>query len=325
MNLIFITGHRKSGTTLLHNLFDGHPSLNNYPVDLSLLYAFFPCCVNADPSINKKRVSDVIRLSTHGLNGQYLYNTGTQFDSDDFLEIFWKNAGCLVFNNPIVLIKTLIESWIEYGHLDPELPCVVKETSQSINIYRYEEFGLYCKFIHLVRDPRDNYSAIFDGIDSYYMKLGEDGKKSLASFINRARMDLKVASFLKEAETHRFFALKFEELLLHTESTMKGVMSFLNLAFDETLFHPTKLGKNDRGNNHLGIEFKGISSQNVGRWKERLSNDDAGVIEFWLREEMISWGYLPSFDQKAGLQAFAEFYKWYNCEYFYFDSFKHDK
>ena len=44
-------------------------------------------------------------------------------------------------------------------------------------------------------DPRDNYSAIFDGIDSHYMKLGEDSKKSLASFINRARMDLKSCIF----------------------------------------------------------------------------------------------------------------------------------
>ena len=69
----------------------------------------FPCCVNADPSLNRKRVSDIIRISTHGLNGQYLYDTGTQFDSDDFLEIFWKNAGCLIFNNPIEMIKTLIE------------------------------------------------------------------------------------------------------------------------------------------------------------------------------------------------------------------------
>ena len=325
MDLIFLTGHRKSGTTLLHNLFDSHPSLNNYPVDLSLLYAFFPCCVNADPSLNRKRVSDIIRISTHGLNGQYLYDTGTQFDSDDFLEIFWKNAGCLIFNNPIEMIKTLIEAWVEYGNFDPELPCVVKETSQSINIYRYEELGLYCKFVHVVRDPRDNYSAIFDGVDSHYMKLGEDSKKSLASFINRARMDLKVASFLKDIEKHRFLAVKFEELLKETESAMLGICSFLELPLHETLYRPTKLGKDDPGNNHLGLEFTGISSQNVGRWRERLSLDDAAVIEYWLREELIHWGYSPSCDQKVALQAFAKFYNWYNCEYFYYDSFKNDK
>ena len=111
------------------------------------------------------------------------------------------------------------------GHLILSYLCC-EGNSQSINIYRYEELGLYCKFVHLVRDPRDNYSAIFDGIDSYYMKLGEDSKKSLASFINRARMDLKVASFLKDIEKHRFLAVKFEELLEETESAMLRICSF---------------------------------------------------------------------------------------------------
>ena len=33
MQFKILTGHRKSGTTLLHKLFDGHPDLNVYPVD----------------------------------------------------------------------------------------------------------------------------------------------------------------------------------------------------------------------------------------------------------------------------------------------------
>ena len=42
MKTIFITGHRKSGTTLLSNLFDGHEDFAVYPTDLSLMYAYFP-------------------------------------------------------------------------------------------------------------------------------------------------------------------------------------------------------------------------------------------------------------------------------------------
>ena len=82
-------------------------------------------------------------------------------------------------------------------------------------------------------------------------------------------------------------------------------MFLLELPLHETLYRPTKLGKDDPGNNHLGLEFTGISSQNVGRWRERLSLDDAAVIEYWLREELIHWGYSPSCDQKVALQAFA--------------------
>ena len=41
--LFILTGHRKSGTSMFHRLFDGHPDINLYPVDLSILYAYFPC------------------------------------------------------------------------------------------------------------------------------------------------------------------------------------------------------------------------------------------------------------------------------------------
>ena len=41
-NLLFITGHRKSGTTMFANLFDGHKDFLVYPSDLCLLYAYYP-------------------------------------------------------------------------------------------------------------------------------------------------------------------------------------------------------------------------------------------------------------------------------------------
>ena len=42
MQTLFITGHRKSGTTMLASLFDGHKDLSVYPTDLSLMYAYYP-------------------------------------------------------------------------------------------------------------------------------------------------------------------------------------------------------------------------------------------------------------------------------------------
>ena len=42
MKVIFLTGHRKSGTTLLSNLLDDVDGLCVYPTDLALLYAYFP-------------------------------------------------------------------------------------------------------------------------------------------------------------------------------------------------------------------------------------------------------------------------------------------
>ena len=40
--LVILTGHRKSGTSMFHRLFDGVDGVNLYPPDISILYAYFP-------------------------------------------------------------------------------------------------------------------------------------------------------------------------------------------------------------------------------------------------------------------------------------------
>ena len=45
-NLIIITGARRSGTTFLLDLLDGHPDLVVFPTDLRILYAYFPYFIN---------------------------------------------------------------------------------------------------------------------------------------------------------------------------------------------------------------------------------------------------------------------------------------
>lgn len=52
---VFLCGHRKSGTTLLANLLDGHPNLAVYPTDLALLYAYFPEFVRVHQSSQERR------------------------------------------------------------------------------------------------------------------------------------------------------------------------------------------------------------------------------------------------------------------------------
>ena len=61
-NILLLTGHRKSGTTMFSNLFDGHNDLIVYPSDLCLLYAYYPYYSNSSISNNKKlsRIIDVI-------------------------------------------------------------------------------------------------------------------------------------------------------------------------------------------------------------------------------------------------------------------------
>ena len=65
MKTLFITGHRKSGTTLLTSLFDGHDDFVVYPTDLSLMYAYFPNFNNNNYSfkVKKGRIKKILEKS----------------------------------------------------------------------------------------------------------------------------------------------------------------------------------------------------------------------------------------------------------------------
>ena len=52
---LFITGHRKSGTTFFCSLLDNHPSLCVYPFDLTILYAYYPQYIKKNIALKKKK------------------------------------------------------------------------------------------------------------------------------------------------------------------------------------------------------------------------------------------------------------------------------
>ena len=321
MQILFLTGHRKSGTTLLHKLFDGHPEINSYPVDIGLLYAYIPCHAGKlNENDARERINAVIRKSTTYILGKRVSQARLEFDLEVFLSHFWHVGKSKDLTNASAIVQALAESWCEYAQLDPTLPFVVKETSQTIHARTMLADGLQAKFIHIVRDPRDNYAAIKSGVANYYSKMGESELEALASVVNRARMDLMIAARLKAESCSWFTSLRFEDLVSDSNSTMTQLAEFCDISFHTCLTQPTILGQAFDGNSHEGERHSGISNKNSGRWSERISEFEVGVIEFWLSDVMRSWGYPLSLDSERAEAAYSQFYNWYNCRYFYRDS-----
>ncbi|WFE74175.1 sulfotransferase [Roseinatronobacter sp. S2] len=323
MNFIFITGHRKSGTTLLHKLFDGHPSLNVYPTDISLLYAYFPCFV---PSIDNTESLDRIRLvlgkSLSKIDGNVVPGANNVFKLDSFLNFVINRMTPGALTSRSELLSVIASAWCEFNDLDTSLPFLLKETTQSIHWHDIKRADEKMKMIQIIRDPRDNFAAIAAGVKGYYSKMGEGPKETLASFINRARLDLLTASQLSHVNPDEFRAVKFEDLALELEKQMRDLVAFLGIDWCASLLSPTFLGEEFLGNSHEDKKMDGVYSGNVGRWRERIADEDAKVIEFWMRDAMHEWGYRLEFNEQEKLNAYSRFYDWYNCKYFYHDSFQ---
>ena len=83
---IFICGHRKSGTTMFHNLFDGHEELLVYPSDLNLLYAYFPIYISEKYSDEERleRLDTVLFKEFQQVTGYIRWSMFLYFSSIKF-------------------------------------------------------------------------------------------------------------------------------------------------------------------------------------------------------------------------------------------------
>jgi hypothetical protein len=308
---------------MFHRLFDGHSGINLYPVDISVLYAYFPCFtenVKLTFTELRDRLKHVIKRS---LEFQDINYQKDEFYINSFIEEVNKRISDDKLRNKNIILKAIKDAWVNNSDLkNHSLPFVFKETSQAVFFKDFKESFPDLKMISLIRDPRDNYAAIKAGVIDYYSKMDEDAKSSLASVINRARMDLQAAEINQKSYPDSFLAIKFEDLLNSPEPVMKKITSFLNIEFNSALLTPTINGNPYKGNNFDGKKFSGISNFNLGRWKDRILKEEAMIIEYWLKDVMEFWDYNCEYDVCESQKEFSKFYSWYNCKYFYHDSFQ---
>lgn len=316
---LLLTGHRKSGTTLLHRLFDGHPECVVYPTDLGLLYAYLPCFAqNSDePSVKRERISHVLEKSLSKFDGMSLGPmAGSHLSVQSFIGAVQAYLSDDDLCDPARVLALTVEAFRTAVQAHPAAVLVVKETSQAVHFERLGAFNSQLRLMGIVRDPRDNYAAIAEGVDSHYSRLGETGLRALASVINRARMDLLALHELT-ARSEVASSIRFEDLVSNPESIMKAAAEWLEIKFETSLLLPTQGKMAFRGNNFGGKQFSGISSQHVNAWRERLNEFEIGIIEYWLCDAMALWHYDPYLTKTESRAHFSRFYDWYNCSYFY--------
>ena len=187
--IVFICGHRKSGTTMFHNLFDGHPELCVYPMDINLLYGYFPKFNSVSTSAEEleARVDRVVfddLVKTAAL--------GDVIDVKKLKEFFKKNMQGQSYSDVNEVIGALLKAYSKLDSKEKKY-YVVKETSIEMYAKEIKQWFPNCKFIHLIRDPRDNFAAIKSGLKKKYESYGDSDISLLFSVIFRNLWGFKMA------------------------------------------------------------------------------------------------------------------------------------
>ena len=296
---------------MLTSLFDDHDDLLVYPSDSMFFYKVFPACLNLDKSENIKLVNNNCIKDT--LNYE-IKNVGKKdlFDVKKISKEF-KNEMYLKKNLPKNLLVSLIKAYSKTFKNKKWKMWVEKTTSSEFYATEIIKWFPNAKFIHLIRDPRDNFASLKSGWEERYKNQENEVKGLLQSLIDRGGMGMRIA--LKNQEVlgkKKYKIVKFEDLTTKTEKVIKELVSFLNISFSDSLLKPTMKGFLWKGNNFQGISFDKVSSTNVNKWKSRIDFSEAMVIEAYLYDVMKIFKYKHYGTPENHTTAIREHYKWFN-------------
>lgn len=322
--ILFITGHRKSGTTMFANLFDGHKDFCVYPSDLTILYAYYPNFIGKNFSFNfkKKRLLHVLKTDLTSVLSEK--NLIKKFNLKKMLTLIKNKLTKKNIDRIDLILKLVLKSYLStirenffFKYL------VVKETSVDIFANKINQWFKDIKFIQIVRDPRDNYASLKSGYNKHYSKIGESEKKLLASMINRAKLDLKFATINPNIiGKKKYKIVKFENLVKDPKKIIKKICKYLEVKFDNKLLYPSIMDVATKGNSYDGEDFTAqISKLNVGNWEKRINKAETQIIEFFMKHEMQQHNYKISY-KNIDYNIISDFYNWTNKEFFFHDSFK---
>jgi len=324
MQIIFITGHRKSGTTLMGNLFDNNDFACVYPTDLTLMYAYYPYFNNNSITFKQKK-NRIKKILLKSLSDKFCLQKINQkkFKIKDFVNVFINKINENKINNIKYLIKLLSKEYSKFVNQSNRKYFVIKETSSDIFYSTIFEKNEDIKFIHIIRDPRDNYASLKSGLKKYYSKIGEDQITLLSSMIQRGLLDFKFIKINQQYfKKKNYMVIKYENLILNVENVMKKICKYLNCKFSKKLLIPTILGKPATSNTFNKSKSTIINSKSISRWKSELNNIEKDIINFYFKEYLDRYYSLSKKNLKIDPKNIAIFYKEMNYKFFFNDSYK---
>lgn len=287
---VFIVGNLKSGTSLLLSLLDSHPDLFAIPVELKFFKAtsvptlppgngpFDPSAVRDIPFDHPPPQTDVETVAEELMSNPELraaLNTGrlprnielptSTLSKKAFQHEIFQVSG----NDDLAGLLDRAMRAFRIAHSkespDSDPKRILEKTPHN------EEFAWLLKqwfpnatFLHLLRNPYANIHSL-ESKDwrrrnvrrTYYRFLA----KSLY-FLERNRRDID-----------DYHVVKFEDLVLHTEATMRTVSEVLGVPFAESMLEPTYWGRPWGGNSRSVDEsFTGVDPRPASAFKDDVSD-----------------------------------------------------
>lgn len=308
---VFIVGTGISGTTFLNALFDSHPSVLS--LHESRVYRLANVDIDEPPITGtngllpadrdyRSNFAVILRttLQRDQVNAERLLditgNSAVNFEG--FLEAVEDIASLYKTGSmPKILLYALLTAAQDGAKQQPSAQ-PTHFVEKTPNHYEWvdkilEDFP-NARFIHMLRDPRDNYLGLKRRIDDQEL-IPQGWLRD--RIIPRFRHATNHPAFFTETYILKsldaayenvarfggqYRVLFYEDLIYGGEEMVRVLASWLGLSWNENMVNPTMHGAAWKGNSRssdLIKQLEPFDTRPIGRWKAELSIREIGLME----------------------------------------------
>lgn len=285
LDLFFVVGNPRSGTTLLQQMLDSNPSIQ-IPIEsrwVVTLYRQFA------------KVKD--------WDNQVIHSFLEELYKDDAFRDFWnisrdKLTTKLLEMDPSMLNFPFLVKIIYLEYPSPFLKSTIqvigdKNPPYSIYIDILLDIFPTAKFIHIVRDYRPN--------------IVSNRKWFLRK--NVASLACKWVAFNRQVEKHKrlfptqFYTINYEDLARQPQESLKAITVFLGVPYDDNMLHYYKKSKSYKVEGRkldLKSDLKGIheklaspvTAKNLDAWRNELTEKELRMADYIAGDFGEQYGYI---------------------------------
>lgn len=276
---IIIIGCHKSGTSLLRNLFDGHPYLFAIPFETHV-FVWLSYWISYYSWSTKPKQLDYDHFKDNFYHWiEHLNNNNDRY-GDSFvqgkfnlkslkqkLNYFRKDLNLSEFMKEIV--STIYFSL--YGKdISPNIDFVEKSIENAEVALDWKKIFPNARFIHIVRNPYSNLISI----KNYLRKKGHVKLRLAIENMYNSFYHL----YKNQRLIDNYKIVRYEDLVIEPEKTIKDLCGCLNLEYFESLLKPTLNGQSWFGNSTTDNKFNEISDSLLNRWKSEISSFEISLV-----------------------------------------------
>ncbi|MFA5417111.1 MAG: sulfotransferase [Bacteroidales bacterium] len=282
---LFIVGRPRSGTTLLRTLFDAHTNVVMPPECQFVvnLYGKYGKKSNWSKKDLKQFYDDLLI--------QWRFKSW-KMDNQQLMENLLKNEGPNSYGN---ICKTVYSTYQSVFPKEKILLFGDKNPGYAIYTRRLLKIFPNARFIHIIRDYRDNFVSV-KNVD-FELSIPSSVGLKWVYFYQKVHRDAR-------KNPSAYYHIRYEDLVSEPEKTLKSLCEFAGIEYQPEIlnFHDKKddmlkVYSPAVMNTYHASLFKKINTSRIGLWEKQLTDDEVKLLDYTIGPLAEQAGYKRKYTQ----------------------------